>query len=784
MRIAIISSIALVGLALVVTQTVRSLTREVSSTENQSTAEQILLRMVDAYRHAKSYSDRGVIRISEASENQTLYDSAPFTVRFNRSGCLWLRAYQVHLVSDGDRLRAKFMDKEIPELSRQIVDRVAPDKMELSVLKRDAFLWDHLEGGIGGLPVSLRLLLEDNALSEVFTDDVQLKRLPSQKIGDKQCHLIQAGADGTNTVVFWIDVRTHILRRFEYPQMDGFSTVADFNDARFHGSSNRQDYRLSLLPDDRPVQYFVVPPQPLTTHLLGKTVNRFEFVALNGDLISAADLRNRTTVLVWFNRHPASQAALAAVQRVYDWYQDNDQVQFYAVWAEGSSLESDQLLGILDEWKIDLPVVRDLEAFGRDVFQITGAPTLVGLDTENRVQLFEVGVREDLETFLSHGLKQLSNGVDIAAILVQQHDEESRQYRHNLMVANTGNEEILHQVPQPDIRPRSEPRHWKLTPLWSLTQLESPGNITVLEKNHQISFAVNDGLRKVVELDIDGSIRQSIELNLPRDAEVTYLQQASDAEGRRWVVGGASLARKVFLFDEAWQPVLQYPAENQSHDGIQDVQLLDLNGDGTLEMYVGFWGLAGIHAVDIHGERTWRNQAVHSVLSLVATRPDVAGLRQLLVVSADGGIVPVTFDGREGGEFRVGSHAIYHLQRAVVSQDGKPTFCGLAFTDEETHLALGINEDWQETWSYRLPSGIHQTAVRRLSSARLFEETYWLFPGSDGSVHIVSEDGKFYDVFQQGAAIRGLVATQAGDDALLIVASEQEVVGYKVDMNR
>ena len=125
MRIAIISSIALVGLALVVTQTVRSLTREVSSTENQSTAEQILLRMVDAYRHAKSYSDRGVIRISEASENQTLHDSAPFTVRFNRSGCLWLRAYQVHLVSDGDRLRAKFMDKEIP-------DKIIHNQAELS----------------------------------------------------------------------------------------------------------------------------------------------------------------------------------------------------------------------------------------------------------------------------------------------------------------------------------------------------------------------------------------------------------------------------------------------------------------------------------------------------------------------------------------------------------------------------------------------------------------------------------------------------------------------------
>ena len=711
-------------------------------------------------------------------------DSAPYAVRFERPGRLRLRAYQVHLAVDDNRLRTRFMDKEVPDLARQMVDRAAPNELDLPSLKFDSFLWDHLEGGIGGLPISLRLLIDDNMLADVFMEDIQLKQLPAQTIGNDQCHVVQVRAAG-NSASFWIDRDSYVLRRFEYPPIDGLTIVADFQDARFDGPLDDQDFGLPLPPDARRVKYFVVPPQPLATKLFGQTVDQFEFTALNGDTLSPHDLGGRTTALVWFNNHPSCQAALTELQQVYESYRGNDQVRFYAVWAEGASLTRDQLQALLDEWKVDIPVVRDSEAFGRDAFGIPAAPTMVVLDSQNRVQVFEIGVRPDLAVFLPRVLNQVSQGVDVAAELMRQHEKESQEYQRDLVIASAETQETVFEIPRSDVQPRSEPKLLKLTKQWSLTQINAPGNITVLNDGNKTSFAVMDGLRSVVAVGVDGEVLQRVELDLPTDGKVNFLQPVSDANGRRFVVGGTSMASEVFVFDEYWQTLMQYPTGNQQHEGIQDAQLFDLDADGTLELYVGFWGLVGVHAVDLHGKRLWSNRAAHSVLSLAATPPDAVGRQRLLVASAQGRILPIARNGRDEAEIAIGSRSIYHLRAARALSDGKPVYCGLAFASEDAHLALGINENFRETWSYPLPNGMHQTPVRPMTSARFLDgQTYWLFPGADGSVLIVRADGAFHDAFHHGSAIRGLAAVQSGSQSLLVIAKEQGITGYAAELGR
>ena len=74
---------------------------------------------------------------------------------------------------------------------------------------------------------------------------------------------------------------------------------------------------------------------------------------------------------------------------------------------------------------------------------------------------------------------------------------------------------------------------------------------------------------------------------------------------------------------------------------------------------------------------------------------------------------------------------------------------------------------------------MHQTPVRPLMSGNILDGgPYWMIPGADGSVHIVSADGTFQDVFNTGVAIRGLAAFRIEEDSWLVVSTEESVTGY------
>ena len=74
----------------------------------------------------------------------------------------------------------------------------------------------------------------------------------------------------------------------------------------------------------------------------------------------------------------------------------------------------EEVQDLVDGWDVSVPVVRDLDAVGRDVFDIPGAPTLVVLDAKGTVQIFEVGANPDLAVQLPRILERLSGGADLA----------------------------------------------------------------------------------------------------------------------------------------------------------------------------------------------------------------------------------------------------------------------------------------------------------------------------------------------------------------------------------
>jgi hypothetical protein len=95
-------------------------------------------------------------------------------------------------------------------------------------------------------------------------------------------------------------------------------------------------------------------------------------------------------------------------------------------------VSNDQLKELLRRWGVSTPAVRDLMSFGRDLFRIPGAPTLVVLDQRGRVQIVEAGFNPKLATELPRVLERLRAGEDLAPQIVAQFEREQAEYARNL----------------------------------------------------------------------------------------------------------------------------------------------------------------------------------------------------------------------------------------------------------------------------------------------------------------------------------------------------------------
>ena len=404
---------------------------------NARSVDEVLKQMLAAYRGATSYEDQGTIQIRYRTRQGEQLDRAAYSVKFQRPNQIRIDAYQVTIACDGDTLQARVSDEPSADLDGQMIVCDAPPAITPDALRFDQVLSSYLEGGAGGEPIQIGLLLDDAPFEELFAEsDSRTLMVPAQ-LGDRQCDRVRIDSPG-GSFVFWIDQQQNSLRRLEYPMGD-VNVTAEFAGATLNQPVDTAAFTLDRSPHARLVQQLVVPPQPLPTNLYGEQAAPFELEPSDGGTVSTEALRGKLAVLVWFNRFDVCQQTLRQVQSVYDSFKSNGNVRFYAVWAEGNNISDTALSELLNRWSVTLSVVRDNQAQGQQVFNIPGAPTIIVLDSDSRLQMFGVGWNPDLERQLSRILERLGEGEDVATQLVQQHRTEVAAYEQAVTAATIEN---------------------------------------------------------------------------------------------------------------------------------------------------------------------------------------------------------------------------------------------------------------------------------------------------------------------------------------------------------
>ncbi|MHB1033358.1 MAG: redoxin domain-containing protein [Pirellulales bacterium] len=759
--------------------------------KKEPTAEELLHAMAAAYQKADSYADSGKIRIRFKQGDQGIVDDRDFSVSFVRPNKLRMHVYQGIVISDGKTFHASIGSEEFKD---EILTAPAPAKLSLPFIYRDEMLAQATQGP-ADRSLQLALLLADDTLQAILDGGEKPVLLAPRKIDDKMYQGVQIKRpDGTLT--FWIDKETKVLRQVEFPtgelmkqftpeqKVSGLSVTGDFEGAQLGGKVKDLAFQFEA-PAGAKLVKRLIPLPPTPSELLGKAVPNFSFTSLDGKKVTAQSLAGKVAVVdFWATWCEPCRQVLPNLQKVYEKYKDNDKVAILAVSIDEPDIKDDQLQAVFKELGVQIAMARDTSKQAATVFKVTPIPDLFIIGPDGKVQDDQLGLNPRMPEELPEKIEKLLAGGELYQETLRHHQDQVREAERAMAIPPEDG--AGEPIPPAVIAKASQPKSLKMSRLWNCGELKSPGNILVVETGEKpAKILVHDGWKAVAELGPSGKVAARHELALPENSVVTYLRTASDKEGRTFYAASAGAQQQLHLFDDTWKLLVSYPPEGK-HDGIADVAIGDLDGDGKPELGVGYLGVVGVQGVSLEGKRLWANRTLSNVFRLAITGPDPQGRRRLLCTNGRGTLVPIDDKGVGGDEITVPNRFLHTIVAADLDGDGKPEYCAIAGTALGADTAIGLDIQGKELWNYPLPIGVHQQPVERIIAGKLLDGAagQWVLPGADGSIHIVAADGKPIDQFNYGVALTGVGVAQLDGKPALLVSTAKGVEALRVEAGK
>ncbi|HUY89688.1 MAG TPA: redoxin domain-containing protein [Pirellulales bacterium] len=771
-------------------------TEKVQTVERKppSTPTEILERAIEAYHQANRYQDSGRLLVRYSHDGKIVEDARDFSLAMDGPNRIRMRAYDVLVVCDGHTFRAT-----IDEAPGEVFSVPAPEELSLLSIYGEPVLANALNQIVGSVP--LALFLDPQPLPAIVANAREPELDSPQKIGADNCYRVRI-AKREGDFVLWIDQKTFVVRRVEYPPggyrrliepyvgaISDMTITAELEDARLDPPLDDATFRFEMPPDAELVKQFdaVLP---------GARIPKFELRTLDGRQITRDSLAGKIAVLKFWQKDDVFKYYndLSVFERVRKRYQDQDAVVFLAVSADLDEVSDDDLKAVLAKAELSLPIARVSRQIVFRSFGVQTVPTTVILGRDGSLQEHLVGVYPNEAVALPKQIDTLLAGGD----LTLEAPEKAPEYLfyagfawQNTQRPNAGLESAFAAALAPaGIAPPSEPELLLRKRLWVCSELRQPGNILVAHEDsgHDRVFVI-EGLPSVAEIDAEGKVLAKHRLELPErdDSAITFLRTSVDGAGNRYFLGSKPGVQQIHLFDASWKRLLSFP-ESSDHSGISDALLADLDGNGELEMYVGYLEDVGVHCVTLDGRRLWRNRAAGNVLRLDVTGPDRRGQRQLLV--AQGTVLPIDAAGRERPPIALPDAIVRLIFTADLDGDDFYEWCAIALRSPGAGESLyddvvGLTPRGDELWNYPLPEGMHQhAAFEMVATGNLLggETGQWVIAAADGSIHILASDGSLIDRFNFGASPSGIAVAQLDGRPALLLATDEGLEAWQFEI--
>jgi thiol-disulfide isomerase/thioredoxin/outer membrane lipoprotein-sorting protein len=756
------------------------------------TADEILARMIETYRAAETYRDSAIVGLDIKAPDGNRRQEFQIGISFARPNRVRITRDDLLVSSDGQQVYGKVLS-----LSDQVVVAPAPEKIVVPAFYSLQAISPLMQPGIEGHSIQLDLLAADQPLKELRRGDIKSQVLEPAVHDGRDCHRLSFRTE-VGDIVFWIDKEKSILRRLEFPTdelkqsmgagVDKVSMTAEFEEAQLDADIDPQTFLWKPSENETQVRYFVSPPDPrlAPNPLLGQLAADLMMTTSDGEQQELAELQGKVAVIdFWATWCGFCLEAMPKFGAASEKFRDSDEVKFLAVSLDTPDISDKVVAAKLRETGVKVPWARvdnkdplqtTLETFG-----LRGIPACVVLDKQGRVQFLHEGADLEYDTRLPELVDAILAGKDLTRQSQQLWDELQKQYTEELQRARVEEVTDVIEIQRAEVAQRKEPQDFVLKKMWHNSELESPGNLLVAtDAQNEPRVLVVDGLQAIVQLNAAGEIAARRGEQLPKQAAVSFVRTGKSDDGVPiYVAGGAGVA-KFFVFDHEWKLLLEYPPEDTAQ--VYDVLPVDLDGDGALELCVGYFNEAGVHAITLDGQRLWRNRSVSSVSDLEATSVGEEGQVNLLCAHSFGTLDLIDDKGKSLAPIRLANRAVTHVAVADREAGEEQPIAAITIDPSGRRSLVGISRAGDLRWQYLLPPGEHENPLEMLVYAQLIADQpgYWLVASADGTLHIVSVDGQQSDRFRTGEKLSGFAAGRFDDRDVLLTSSDQGVTAYAV----
>ncbi len=770
-----------------------------------TSAREVLEKMAAAYHNAASYEDFGSLEYRDEPTRPQSERRQNFSVAYDRPNKIRVELLNGRVICNG-----KQWCGSCAMVPGQEVLRDAPAKISMDILRADYWLYVGLSDAGQITSPQLQLLLDADPIKSLVNGSEDITLDEPGKLGDFDCYRVRFAVPG-GAGELWIDQKTFALRMYMLPlptppeagqesgQPGRVWLVMNFERARLGGDIDPKAFQI---PDRSDVKKVRMLLNAGPSELLGQTLPEFKFVDLQGKPWSSRSLAGKTAVIHFWRSDDAEGLPMAAqINRLHEAYKDNAKVAVLDVSLDYPEMPAKLIEDAAKQQGLSsLPMVRDDGIEARERLKIIGPRTTLIIDSKGVLQDSIIGYTPQATAAMPKKLQQILEGKDLARQARDEFQEQARVVEQavDLTFAGEAQTTTVRRVEDTPAA-KSAPKTLRLQPLWNckLDADHQPGNLLVVQDTGgRPRIFVVDGVKAISEIGLDGKRLGTFTPKLAEDEFITSLRTAAGGlpgqppAGPRYYAAFAPGQQRIHLFDEKFTHLLSYPADalENRHAGISDVALADLENDGVVKAYVGFFGAVGVKCVSVKGTAIWSCRNLFNVADVVPGPADAKGRRELYCANDATSVAILDARGQPRDAARlVSAGRLRGLACAALAGEGHAGWCGVVFVPDPQQTsgqftALGLDESGNVRWKYGLPRGTQQTVEpiivgRVLSGAA----SQWLLPGSDGSVHILSADGKLVDRFNYGAQINGMATVDVGGRPVLLISSANGVEALRVE---
>jgi len=396
------------------------------------TPRQRLDELAARYAEAKSYQDAGELRFLVDGAPEEEFRSLPFSLAFAHPNRIRIHALDTTSVADGKRLTSV-----VQSLPGQVLVRDCPEKLTLESLMSDEMLRDAMRGQLQVEMPPLQLLTSADGLATLTRESTPTQLSDSEFLGGKCWRIALDGPAGRS--VMWIDQSSGLLVKYEFPLEEirkRFPLArlwAEFRGAKINDSINAVAFQTELPEEVKLVSKLIMPPPNEPHPMLGKPVESYSFLALDGTALGNQSLAGKVVVLdMWATWCGWCFEGLPLLNKVYGQYADNDQVAFLAVSKDDSTVTNAVVKEAFQKHDLTLPIVRDHEQVTDRVFQVEGLPTTIVIGRDGTIQDYHVGYDPNLAQTLPGKLDKLLAGDNLAKSELEAYELQKQEFEARL----------------------------------------------------------------------------------------------------------------------------------------------------------------------------------------------------------------------------------------------------------------------------------------------------------------------------------------------------------------